>query len=143
MTAVYDNSGVHFQYPENWTLLEEAQQWPHEITLESPSGAFWALHIYFPPADPLELAADALRAMRMEYDNVEVDPVQEKIGPVDTEGFDMSFFYLDLLITCRARCFNFRDKTFVLIMQGEDRDFATLEPVFLAITMSLLRESTA
>jgi hypothetical protein len=121
-------------------LLEEAQEWPHEITLESPSGAFWALHVYFPPADPQELAGDVLRAMRMEYDNLEVDSVEEKIGPVMAVGFDMSFFYLDLLITCRARCFNFRDKTFVLITQAEDRDYAKLEPVFLAMTMSLLRD---
>ena len=139
MTAVYNNSGVHFQYPENWTILEESQEWPHEITLESPSGAFWALHVYFPPTDPSELASDALDAMRMEYENVEVEPVREMIGTVPTEGFDMSFFYLDLLINCRTRSFTLGDKTFLLITQAEDRDYDELEPVFRAITISLLR----
>jgi hypothetical protein len=140
MPAVYDSSGVRFQYPENWTLLEEAKQSPREITLESPSGAFWALHVYFPPTDPHELAGDALRVMRQEYENVEVEPVHEDIGPVHAYGFDMSFFYLDLLVNCRARAFDFGDATFLLITQAEDRDYDQLEPVFRAITASLLSD---
>jgi hypothetical protein len=137
MTAVYDKHGVQFQYPENWTLWEEDRE-PYEISVESPSGSFWALHVYLAPDDPHRLAVDVLRAMRLEYDNVEADAVQEDLCGLPAEGFDMSFFYLDLVIFCRARSFACGNKTFVLITQGEDRDHEKLAPVFDAITESLI-----
>lgn len=139
MVAHYEKYGVHFLYPENWTVSEEDSRWPREVTVESPSGGFWALHIYSPPQDPLALADDVVGALKTEYDPVEAQEAAEQLGNITAEGYDLSFFYLDLLITCHTRSFTHGDKTFVLITQAEDRDYEQLEPVFRAITVSLVQ----
>jgi hypothetical protein len=143
MPAVYDNYGVKFAYPENWTLLEEGTDWPREICVESPGGAQWALHIYQPPGDPQKLVQGAVSALEGEYGEVEAEYLQESLGGAAAEGCDMTFFYLDLLVTCQARCFTWGDKTLLLLTQAEDREFQELEAVFRAMTVSLLQSLEA
>jgi hypothetical protein len=94
MPAVYANHGIQFQYPENWTLSEEAEDQPREIFVESPCGAFWSLHVYQEPADPHQLALDVVDAMRKEYANVEVDPITTTIGNDEVDAYELFFFYL-------------------------------------------------
>jgi hypothetical protein len=141
MPATYQKYGVSFQYPENWKVVEEGARWPREVTVESPSGAIWALHIYFPPEKPARLLKDALAAMQREYNDVESTFVSETLHPSTVaEGYDLLFFYLDLIVECRLRSFTFHDKTFLLITQAEEREYQQLEPVFRAITTSLVRD---
>ncbi|GIW90816.1 MAG: hypothetical protein KatS3mg109_1278 [Pirellulaceae bacterium] len=140
MPAVYERHGVRFQYPENWNLIEESTRWPREITLESPSGALWALHVYFPPDSPSRLLQDALKAMQKEYEGIEYSSVTEQLHETATaDGYDLYFFYLDFVVECRLRSFTYRDKTFLLITQAEEREYQQLEPVFRAMTTSLVR----
>lgn len=140
MTAVYEKHGVRFQYPENWKLYEESSRWPREITLESPSGAIWALHVYFPPDKPQRLLEDSLQAMHREYRDIETHKVSELLdAETSAEGYNLLFFYLDLIVDCRLRSFTYHDKTFLLMTQAEEREYQQLEPVFSAITTSLLR----
>lgn len=138
MVAVYEKHGIQFMYPENWSLSEEDTSWPREVSVESPGGGFWALHLYSPPEDAQRLTDDVLDAMRAEYDPVESEEVEEQVAGVTAVGHDLTFFYLDLLITCRVRGFTLGDKTFVLITQAEDRDYQQLAPVFQAMTVNLV-----
>ncbi len=140
MPALYDRHGVRFQYPENWSLCEESTRWPREITLESPTGALWALHVYFPPDSPARLLDDALAAMQREYQGVESTSVTEQLhASTSAAGYDLCFFYLDLIVECHLRAFTYRDKTFLILMQAEEREFQQLHPVFQAMTTSLIR----
>jgi hypothetical protein len=143
MTAVYENHGVKFAYPENWKLFEESEHWPREVCVESPSGAQWALHLYEPPRDLKDLIQGALKAIEGEYDQVEAEYVQEPLGSAVAEGCNMTFFYLDLLVICQARCFTWGNKTLLLMAQAEDRDFQELDAVFRAMTFSLLQSLDA
>jgi hypothetical protein len=139
MSAVYQNHGIQFQYPENWQVIEEDKEWPREVYVESPCGGFWSLHVYSPPDDPHQLVGDVLEVMRAEYKSVEAESAHEKIGGSDANGYDLFFFYLDLVVRCRVRGFTLNDKTLVLLTQAEDRDFERLLPVFDAMTTSLVR----
>ncbi len=138
MPAVFENYGLKFVYPENWKLFEEGENWPKEVSLESPSGALWTLHLYEPAKDPKQLIQGAMEAIQEEYEQVEAEFVQEPIGPAVAEGCNLTFFYLDLLVVCQVRSFTWGDRTLLMISQAEDRDFQELDPVFQAMLVSLL-----
>ena len=54
MTAVYENKGLRFQYPENWVLTDiEDQDLPYQFALETPGGAQWSVNVY--PAQSTEI----------------------------------------------------------------------------------------
>ena len=52
MPAVYQQFGVRFLYPENWSVLdEETDEWPRAVTLQSEETGFWTLQVYPPGFD--------------------------------------------------------------------------------------------
>jgi hypothetical protein len=53
-------------------------------------------------------------------------------------GFDLNFYYLDLTNTACVRCLRTERATYAVFSQAEDREFAEIQRVFLAITTSLL-----
>ncbi len=139
MTAIYNRGGVSFQYPENWELKEDLGQGPLSVYVTASSGAFWSAAIYEPHESAENLCRQALDAMRGEYDELEVDAVAEEIADESTVGYSLQFYCLDFLVRCRMLALTAMGKTLLLTWQAEDRDFDSLEPVFYAITTSLLR----
>ncbi len=143
MAAVFDRFGIRFSYPENWRLEEEeAIEWPRSVSVESPIGAFWNLMVHPAGTDIEEVAQVTLDALRGEYEQAEFQPVWDKIEGRPVKGFDVQFFFLDLVIEAQVRAFALEAATVVVLCQGEDRDFQQLEAVFQAMTLSLAREST-
>jgi hypothetical protein len=139
MPAKYEKFGVQFLYPENWTIAEEElDDWPHGVTIQSPSGAYWELHLYPSPMSRTRLAADVLEAMRQQYEDLESEVVTEDICQRPAVGYDLSFFCLDFLITSQVRCLSVGRQTYVLIYQAESREFDQHQRVFAAMTQSLL-----
>ena len=62
MPAVYDNLGVRFLYPENWSIIDEDDEgWPRTVTVQSKETGFWTLHGY-PPLQEVQPAIDELVA---------------------------------------------------------------------------------
>jgi hypothetical protein len=140
MPAVFDKLGIRFLYPENWTLDEqEAMAGENAVTIYSPEGAFWSVMLHPRAVDPHELTLAALDAMKAEFTDFEAEPAHETIEGIELAGFDMNFYCLDLTNTALVRGCRLSDATCVILYQAEDRDFATIEPVFRAITISLLR----
>ena len=139
MSAVYKNLGVEFAYPENWQITEEhASGWPRGVSLQTPEGGFWLLQVHA-AANPRELAAEVLNAMRQEYEELEAEPVTELIGDTETIGFDMNFYCLDRLVSARTRSLQLGKVTLLMLFQAENREFERLEPVAEAMLVSLLR----
>ena len=139
MTAIYDKMGIQFQYPENWTLDEnEALTENNSISVYSPSGAFWTVMIYPPGEDAAKLAADVLSAMRGEYDNLDAEAVQETIDGHRLLGYDLNFYCLDMTNSAVVRSLQLPAQTMVIHYQAHDREFGSIEPVFRAMTTSLL-----
>lgn len=143
MPANYNRYGISFQYPENWELteeeMEELPEENHSVTVYSPGGAFWTVTIHPPRSDPAKLAAAAVKAMKDEYEQVEVEDARETTLEKELIGHDFNFIYLDLINTAQIRTLRGPTGTFTIFCQAEDREFAVLEKVFQAMTLSLLR----
>jgi hypothetical protein len=77
--------------------------------------------------------------MREEYEGLETLEVSERLAGVDSSGCDMCFYCLDFLVNARVLATRALGKTLLILWQAEDREFDQLEPVFRAITISLLQ----
>jgi len=140
MPAVYEQFGVRFLYPENWSLLdEETDEWPRTVTLQSPETGFWTLLVYPPNHDARQAVLAVIEPIREVYPDLEVLPAKETIADAEAKGVDIAFFYLDLLVESRIRCVKTPSGVILWHYQAESREFDTVEPVFRAITTSLLQ----
>ncbi len=141
MRADLEQLGVSFQYPDNWSLDDsQTKSGEGEVTVYSPGGAFWSLAVYAGDQDAAKLAAEALEALKKEYPDADVEPVTQTIAGRDLAGYDLNFFYLDLTNTALVRSLKTPQRCYVIVCQAEDREFDRIEPVFRAITTSLLQE---
>ncbi len=139
MPAKFDQPGITFQYPENWKLEEEGAGKEHKsVTVYSPAGAFWSVTLHPPGYQPTDLAEAVVAALREEYAEIETDETNETIAGHDTVGYDLSFYYLDLISTASVRSLRGRSGTYTIYCQAEDREFDQFRIVFLALTVSLL-----
>src|SRR5689334_1840144 len=95
--AVFDKAGIHFQYPENWTLDEsEALGGQRSVALNTPGGGFWSVIVH-PPGENIERLLDSVvKTMRKEYKELDVEPANEEIEGAQLEGYDLNFYCLDL-----------------------------------------------
>lgn len=138
--AVYSRFGIQFQYPENWQLWEDQTEgWPFSVSLQSPATAFWSLTLYRKLLPPETVAAEVLAAMRDEYQDLDVSPSRLRTSQGTGTAFDLNFYCLDLLIAGCLQVFDYKDHTFVVLTQAEDREFETAQLVLRAITESLFR----
>lgn len=145
MTKIYQGIGVRCMYPENWNLIEDTEDGQTTgFTLESPTSAFMTVSEYPWNVSPRSAVESSTAAMSAEYEEVEqleFEPRLSYRGQVlqDCRGIDLQFYYLDLLVTSRVIAFTVERKTYLIQMQAEDRDFATLEQVFQAMIISMLQ----
>jgi hypothetical protein len=139
MPARFDKLGISFQYPENWTLDDsDALLGRKSVTVYSPGGAFWSVAIHSGSADPAKLAAAVLDAMKKEYPGLEVDETSETVAGHELIGYDLAFYYLDLINTALIRSLRVGPTTYTILCQAEDREFEKLQMVFRAMTTSLV-----
>jgi hypothetical protein len=142
MPAKYQNGAIAFQYPENWTLEDDGLLGGNPaVTVSSPGGGFWSAAAIPLPADPVQLAASILDAMKQEYEGLESELIQENLADRALSGYDMNFFCLDLTNTAQLRWTRGNNAIYTIFCQAEDREFARLAPVFQAMTYSLLTEA--
>jgi hypothetical protein len=139
--AVYDNWGIHFLYPDNWTVDETESEGEKSVTVQSPGGAFWSITLHERQADPALLATAALEALQVEYHDSEFEAVEDQVAGQTIVGFDFSFFYLDFTNTAVIRAFQMPSASCLLLCQAEDHELEELGKVFHAITTSLLAPS--
>ena len=139
MTALYDTHGIRFLYPENWSVVDDADA--SFASVESPEGAFWTVGRHPVVVDPASLNQAALETMRSEedYSEFEFSAVEDEWGGLPAIGYDAFFCCLDLIVAARMRSFRHNGHTFFILCQGESRDFDRLEPVFNAMTVSLVQ----
>ena len=142
MYAKYENFGIHVLYPENWIVTDEQlEAWPRSVSIQSPSGAYWELQVYPSRLKPARLIQQALTAMQQIYDDLETEAVTEDMWKVTARGYDLHFFCLDFLVTSQIRSFHVGAHTCLLTCQAESREFDRQQPVFKAMTKSLLDDA--
>ena len=145
MTKIYQGLGLSCMYPENWTITEDTDAGNvTAFTLESPTSSFMTVTEFPWTLAPREAIDQARETMVEEYDETEFEPLEpdlmfrgEKMQ--DCRAGDVRFYYLDLLVISRLISFTVDKKTFLVQIQAEDRDFDTLEMVFRAMMVSMLK----
>jgi hypothetical protein len=140
MTATYQKRGLHFQYPENWRLLDDADaDLPFSVSVETPDGnAFWSLHLYEPDNDPDELLKETISNLTETYPDMEISSYSGDFPNQNNSALETLFYCLDFLVRVRLQVVSVKKYQMVFWFQAEDRDFEKLELVFRAISQSLL-----
>ena len=140
MPALFNKFGIHFQYPENWTLeTDSSAPGRQTVRVYRPGGGFWTVALAPSDSDPAQLAETALETIKREYDEFDSEETSESIGEVDLVGYDLNFYCLDLTNTAWIRAGRGHRATYLVICQAEDREFDQISPVFRAMTTSLLK----
>ena len=140
MPVVFDKLGIRFTYPENWQLDEsEALAGAATVTVYSPGGSFWSISLHSIDTEPEELVASAVKALRETYDELDEETISEEVAGHDLAGSDVNFYCLDLTNTALVRAFEGERFNGIVVCQADDREFAQIEPVFRAMTFSLLK----
>ncbi len=139
MPAHFQKLGLSFLYPENWTLDEDdALAGNQSVTVYSPGGGFWSVAAHHGSANPQNLASAALDAMKKEYQDLEIEEVNETLTGRKMTGYDLNFFLFDFTNTAQIRSLRCNQTTYTIFCQAEDREFEQIQQVFQAMTISLL-----
>jgi len=140
MAALFQEGGIRFQYPENWTLEREDSDGGWSVAVQSPDTAFFlvSLDAGLPPLE--SVLATALDALREEYPDLETDETVDTLAGQPAVGHEGQFTSLDLTNTCWLRSFYSADGTVLVMWQANDLELERVEPVLRAICASLRAE---
>lgn len=144
----YAHHGIYFAYPENW-ILEESDMGSTDgmLQLTNSTGAFWILKKYPFGTNPESIASEAAEAMQSEYDDIEVVRFEKNMHGKAVTGFEMTFFYLDLMNLAAVFCFEQDGQTLAVFWQTgnqlivHNEEAVPVEDVLAAVTETLLRGS--
>ncbi len=140
MPATYDRSGIKFLYPDNWVLSDQGDtELPRAISLEEPDGAMWSAHLYPAEYDPDLLVKDTVVALEETYPDLEITPTAKDFDHHDGTAVDAIFFCLDFLVRVKLQTIQTEGFQVLLWYQAEDREFEKHEPVFHAVSTSMLQ----
>jgi hypothetical protein len=120
-TEVYEDHGVRFAYPSDWTVDVTDEGDVTTVDLQHPEGvAFVLVRVDESCSDPEETADLALEAMREEYPELDASPVMEALGEHVVTGHDVEFFSLDVANAATIRCFRSPRRTVLVFGQWSD-----------------------
>ena len=140
MPKTYSGLGLQCLYPDNWTLHEDAGDGESAgFLLESAEAAFFSVTQYPWTCSPREVVERAGEAVREEYPDCEIEPVESGLSIGDSRAVEIRFFLLDLLVVSKLRAFSLNRQTFLVQQQAEDRSYEQLEAVFDAMLHSIVQ----
>ncbi|HJT76033.1 MAG TPA: hypothetical protein VJ739_02430 [Gemmataceae bacterium] len=137
MAAQFDDDGIRFRYPDNWTLEREDTETGWTVSLQSPGTAFMMVCLREDMPSNDQLAEAALEALREDYPELEAEDCVETVAGQPAVGHDIRFFSLDLTNTCWTRSFYSDQGTVLLLCQTSDLELEESGPVLRAICASL------
>jgi hypothetical protein len=120
-TTTYDDHGVCFEYPSEWTVQVTDDGPQTTVNLEHHDGvAFLIVTFDVSGPDPGEVADAILETLREEYPDLEEDPFEAVLNKRLVSGYDVVFFALDLPNTARIRSFRTLSRTILVYGQWAD-----------------------
>lgn len=138
MAGIYEDHGIHFQYPADWEMEVTDDGPVTTVSIQSPSGlAFAIVTMDETRPAPAEVADEALEAMREEYPTLDASPAMETIASHGAAGHDVEFLSLDMTNSCEIRCFRTPRRTIFLFGQWSDLDSAENSAYFSDVKRSL------
>jgi hypothetical protein len=140
MIRTFERDGVSFKYPGNWSVESEDAGDGWTVTLTSPETAFLLVSLR-PDADsPLQVAEEALSALRAEYSELEAVQVVDNLAGQPAVGHDIDFLTLDTPIIGWTRCVDTGRGPLLVLCQSAEYDRDANEPVLKAVCASLTVE---
>jgi hypothetical protein len=137
MSAMFDDDGIRFQYPDNWRLEREESEDGWTVTVQSPETAFLLLSVNAELPSSEDMLAATLAALQAEYKDIEYEDCVDSIAGQPAVGHDIRFISLDLTNTCWTRSFYSAAGTVLVLCQCTDLESEINEPVLRAICASL------
>jgi hypothetical protein len=135
MPALFEETGIRFQYPENWRLEREDNDSGWTVSVHSPGTAFIMICLRQDRPTTDELADTALEALREDYPDLEAEDCFESLAGQPAVGHEIQFVSLDLINTCWTRSFYSPHGTVLVLCQVTDHE--KMEPVLRAICASM------
>ena len=137
MVKQFDEDGVSFRYPDDWTLEREQTESGWTASLQSKETAFLVVTLDRGMPEPERMADSALEALKTEYPGLDADAAVDMVSGEMAVGHDVAFFSFDLPNTAWTRSLYCGAGTLLLYWQMNDLELQTTEPVLKAITGSL------
>jgi hypothetical protein len=137
MPAVFEQDGIRFLYPENWSLERGDHDGGWSVTVESNDTAFFTLLYYAEESDMAALADSALDTFREEYPLLESDPALETLAGLPAVGHDVRFISLDLTNTAWLRALACEVGCVLILCEINDLELEKNGPVLKAMCKSL------
>ncbi len=137
MAGLFEEEGIRFQFPENWTIEREDTDAGWTVALQSPETAFMLLSLRTDMPATDAMAETALEALREDYPDLEADDCVEDIAGQPALGHDIRFFSLDLTNSAWTRSFYSPNGTVLILCQTTDLEAERNLPVLKAICASI------
>ena len=137
MTKQFNEDGVSFRYPSDWTLEREDGEHGWTVSLQSPDTAFAVISCDEEMPDTGEVAEVVLDALKADYPDLDAEPCVDTLAGQMAVGHDIQFISFDLTNTCWTRSFYSDAGTILVMCQTNDLELEKNEPALRAICASL------
>src|SRR5262249_46153055 len=122
MSAEFRESGIRFQYPENWTAQRDEIDNGWIVEVQSSDKGLLMLCLRTDMTLWAELLEQSLDDLRADYPELEAETAVSQIAGQDATGYDVRFFSFDFTNTCTMRSFLCRAGTVMVLWQVTDVD---------------------
>jgi hypothetical protein len=136
----FSEDGLSFSYPDDWRIEREPGDDGWAVTLQSPGTSFALVRLDRQMPTTEEVAATALEALKEDYPDLEAESAIDMLAGEMAIGHDISFFSLDLAVTCWTRSFYGAAGTVLVLCQFDDLDQEISEPALRGICASMRTE---
>ncbi len=137
MVKQFDEDGVSFRYPDDWTLEREETESGWTASLQSRETTFLVVTLDRGMPEPERMVQTALETLKSEYPLLDADSAMDLLAGEMAVGHDIAFFSFDLPNTAWTRSLYCGAGTLLLYWQANDLELPETEPVLRAITGSL------
>lgn len=137
MSKTFSAAGIRFNYPDAWGIIEE--RGPDELTISISDGqtANWSVTLMRQRPEPEHVLREAVRTFREEYDDLDVEEVDEVVAHQEAVGINLDFECFELLNCAFLRAFQTERYTVLVMYQATDHEMDEMRPVFDEINNSL------
>ena len=140
--ATFDDWGLSFDYPDDWTLDVQPDAREPSVMLQTPGSGFVMVTVISDRPTPTHVLDTAQTAFEEEYADCEVELPDASLAGVEAEARDIDFTCHDLVTTARMRAAEVGGRTLFLLAQRPDIEADEADEAFAAMEASVtLREA--
>jgi hypothetical protein len=136
MIATFERTGITFQYPQNWSLDDEAEGNDWVATIQTPGSALMVI-TYREDAEPAELGDETVDALREEYPELDAEVTVEPLAGQTAIGYDLDFITLDTPVTAKVRALESENGALLIFWQVAEKDREHYESLLDAVMSSV------